>query len=369
MSFAAPSDLGTLDWYRSQLTCGSEIMFQVNLTSNSYWDPNGVWKPGTGGAIGNHAMLLVGYDDAQDAFLLKNSWGGTALNWFSYDWVRQNLVTDAGVILDVASPGGAFGVWENPQLFLGRWNLDHDGWRGVLDIYRLPRPSGSTGGDLRVGTYFGPDGVARRVNATIDGNHIEFTIDWNNPNQPATVMQGLHFSGYIFSWDHGILAGTMLDNRDGNTYGFHAQKATPWTGTPAAGPLGLDTYVGVWSMNHDGWEGSLTIRSVNPASRSIDATYQSSDGQQYGVSGHIDQDPRKFTMAISFGSPPQQFSGLLYDHELGLAAGTTTWAGIPFGFAMVRTGDVTSVQPTPTEDPYGDLPLVCRKKPYLPQCQ
>ena len=81
----------------------------------------------------------------------------------------------------------------------------------------------------------------------------------------------------------------------------------------------------------------------------IDATYQSSDGQQYGVSGHINQDPRKFTMAIAFGNPPQQFSGLLYGHELGLAAGTTTWAGIPFGFAMVRTGAVTSVHPTPTE--------------------
>ena len=267
VSFAAPADLGVLDWYKSQLTCGLEVMFQVNLTSNAPRDPNNVWVPGTGSSWGNHAMLLVGYDDARDAFLLKNSWGGTALNWFSYDWVRKGLVTGAGVILDVAAPGGAFGVWENPQLFLGRWNLDHDGWRGILDIYRLPRPSGSTGSDLRVGTYFGPDGVARRVNATIDGNHIEFTIDWNNPNQPFDVMRGLRFNGYIFSWDHGILAGTMLDNRDGNTYGFHAQKTTPWTGTPAAGSLGLNTYVGVWSMNHDGWEGTLTIRGVNPASR------------------------------------------------------------------------------------------------------
>jgi hypothetical protein len=367
VTFADGSQVGSLDWYRSELSCGHEVMFQVNITS-TWSTANGLWTPGTGGPNGSsHAMLIVGYDDTRDAFLVKNSWGGTALIWFSYDWVRQGLITDAGVVLDVAPPGGPFSVWENKQIFMGRWNLDHDGWKGTLDIYRLPRLAGSPSPDLRVGTYFGPDGVARRVNAEIDGNRIDFTIDWNNPDQPATVMQGLKFTGFLFSWDHSLLAGTMLDNRDGNTYGFHAQKTDLWSGTPVAGALGLHTYVGAWHMDHDGWTGLLTIRHVDPVTRAIDGTYHSDDGQEFALSGHVDADPRKFTLAISFGAQPQPFTGFLYGHQLEFGAGTTTWAGIPFGFALVRIGGPNVTKsgirngPTDTFDE-------CRRKPYLAHC-
>jgi len=364
--FAGGSDLDSLTWYKSALACGREVMFQVNLTTTTY--ENGVWVPGTGSIWGNHAMLMVGYDNSRDAFLIKNSWGGMELNWFSYDWVRQGRITHAGVIMDVASPFGAFGVWENPQLLLGRWNLDHDGEKGVLDIYRLPRPNDSEARDLRVGTYFGADGVARRVNGVIEGNRFKFTIDWHNPNQPVDAMEGLEFTGYMFSWNHGFLAGTMQDNRNGSTYGFHAQKEAPWTGSPASGPLDLNTYVGDWTLVHDGWRGILSIRSVDATSRQMDATYHSSDGQEYAVTGRIDPDLRKFAMDIFFGSPPQRFNGHLYGKEPSLAAGTTTWAGTPFGFAMVRIGDASSDPTIPTEDPDG-FPQVCRQKPYLPQCQ
>jgi hypothetical protein len=364
VAFANGAEIVSLDWYRSQMACGHEVMFQVNLTSTQSYSTSNVWLPGSGQAIGNHAMLMVGYDDTMDAFLVKNSWGGTALNWFSYEWVRRGLITNAGVILDVAPPGGAFGTFENPQLFLGRWNLDHDGWRGVLDLYRLPRRPGSTSTDLRVGTYLGPDGQERRVNAEINGNQIQFTIDWNDPNQPTDTMQGLRFTGYLFTWDHRFMAGTMLDNRDGNTYGFHAQKATVPAGVAGSGILGRQAYIGNWVLDDDGKHGILTITRVDAVSGAMVGSYRSSANVQYAVTGEVDTDPRKFKLEIAFGSLPRRLTGYLYGHELERAAGTSGATAAPFGFAMLRVGEASA-----TSEPPDEPNRVCRAKPYLPQCQ
>lgn len=342
VNFADGASLASLDWYKSQLACSHEVVFQVNLNS---WPPgSGVWQPGTGADIGSHAMLIVGYDDSRDAFLVKNSWGGTALLWFGYDWVRQSRITDAGIIVDVVPPRATLSTWNNPALFLGRWNMDHDGWHGILDIYRLPGPNNDPTTDRRVGTYFGPDGIARRVNAMIIGNSVQFTIDWNNPNQAWNVMQGMRFTGFLFSWDHLMLAGTMLDNRDANTYGFHAQKSTPWIGVPATGLLDLNAYGGIWRIEHDGWTGQLMIPSVDAATRSFSGIYTGSDGRSFQAQGTVESDPRKFSMTINFPGAPQPFTGFLYGHELQFAAGTTTWNSIPFGFAMVRTGDAPHIR-------------------------
>jgi hypothetical protein len=338
--FADGTQIGSLDWYRSQLACNREVMIMITIPPDS--NLQGVWSPGTQGGGGVHAVLIVGYDDSRSAFLIKNSWGGTSLNWFSYDWINNGLVSQAGVVTDVAPPGAAFDVWNNKQLFLGRWSLDHDGWHGTLDMYRLPRTEGDSSVDWRIGTYFGPDGIARRVNAKINGNRIDFLIDWNKPDQAADEFDpasALHFTGYLFSWDHLVIAGTMLDNRDGNTYGFHAQKSPLWIGIPAAPVLGLQTLKGYWHMEHDGWKGQLAINTIDTATRKFSGTYTAGDGRQYMLAGTVSADPRKFRFSIFFGNQPQDFDGFLYGHELKFAAGTTTWANIPFGFAMVRTGD------------------------------
>lgn len=59
--------------------------------------PDGAfWRPSAPGqaARGGHAVALVGYDDARQAFLLRNSWGagwnGDGHAWFPYaDWGAQ----------------------------------------------------------------------------------------------------------------------------------------------------------------------------------------------------------------------------------------------------------------------------------------
>jgi hypothetical protein len=338
--FADGTQIQSLDWYRSQLACDREVMIQITIPPDS--NLGSLWTPGNQSGGGVHAVLIVGYDDNQSAFLIKNSWGGTTLTGFSYDWITRGLVSTAGVVTDVAPPGGAFDVWNNKQLFLGRWSLDHDGWHGTLDLYRLPRTDGDSNSDWRVGTYFGPDGVARRVNAKINGNRIDFLIDWNKPDQAADGFDpnsALHFTGYIFSWDHLVIAGTMLDNRDGNTYMFHAQKSAVWTGTPATPTLGAESLAGTWSLEYDGWKGQLAISTVDSFTGGFTGSYTAVDGRQYSANGTVSSDPRKFTLMIYFGTQPQTFNGFLYGHELQFAAGTTNWENIPFGFAMVRVGD------------------------------
>ena len=99
--------------------------------------------------------------------MTKNSWANTTTDWVSYSFVRH--IRSAVTILEVADPNATFGTFENPQLFIGRWNLNHDGRSGTLDIYRLPGDGTPDAPDLRIGTYFGPDGTARRVNGRAPG--------------------------------------------------------------------------------------------------------------------------------------------------------------------------------------------------------
>lgn len=52
--------------------------------------------------IGGHAALIVGYDDAKKAFLVRNSWGADwGMNgywWMSYDYVISEFCSDFWVI-------------------------------------------------------------------------------------------------------------------------------------------------------------------------------------------------------------------------------------------------------------------------------
>jgi hypothetical protein len=53
-----------------------------------------IWKS-LGRALGGHAMILVGYDDAKNAFRIMNSWGPgwceDGFCWVDYDFFRNNI--------------------------------------------------------------------------------------------------------------------------------------------------------------------------------------------------------------------------------------------------------------------------------------
>jgi hypothetical protein len=184
------------------------------------------------------------------------------------------------------------------------------------------------------------------VNGTIDDHEIEFWIDWDTPNLDYGDLQGLHFTGYIFTQDPVTLAGTMVDNRDGQTYAFYATKDAFLIGTPAAGPMSSESFLGRWEMNHDGWQGVLEFTEAEipfqtEPTLEIWGTYTPQGGSAVPVSGVLPtSNPREITFDVEFVGGTQQFHGYLHGHEAGILAGTTEWNAIPFGFVARRTGGI-----------------------------
>ena len=339
-------------WCETVLASGYEVVFSAALCGPDPTPTNGVWDPGSGGDCGGHAMLMVGYRHTDRVFIVKNSWGydrrfgESGYTLMSYDWVEGGFVREAGYF--TAATSDAPYPFQDHML-LGRWNFDHDGWKGTLDIYRFSGlfPSTALHGenDWRLGTYWGHDGITRRVNGRIDDHRIEFWIDWDLPNLDYGDRQGLHFVGYVFTQDPVTLAGTISDNRDGQTYAFYGTKDGYLAGVPAVGPIGPSSFLGRWEMNHDGWQGVLEFDDVQfplmaiMPSPQITGTYTPQGGTAVPVSGQLsNSNPREIWFDIHFTGGSQSFHGYLHSHEAGILAGTTDWHGTPFGFVARRVG-------------------------------
>jgi len=351
VEFCPPELVTDPTWYEAVLANGYEIIFSAVLCGEDPSPGNGVWDPGTAGECGGHAMLMVGYRHADRVFIVKNSWGFNAeqgeagFTLMSYNWVEDGWVVDAGYITSVATDTADP---SQDHMLLGRWNVDHDGWKGTLDIYRFSglftRDSIHGENDLRLGTYWGSDGIARRVNGTIDGHEIDFRIDWNFPNLDYGDIQGMHFMGYLFTRDPVMLAGTMIDNRDHQWYPFYATKDQFLVGVPAGGLLGPESYLGRWEMNHDGWTGLLVLDDLRPSkgtspTTAIWGTYTPTGGTAVPVSAEINNsDPREVIFQIGLVDGTQGFLGHLLSHEQGIMAGTTESHGTTYGFVARRLG-------------------------------
>ncbi|MDB5044025.1 MAG: peptidase papain [Deinococcus sp.] len=210
---ASAAERRTLDWFRRQLAAGREVVFDF---AGGWRDPmpdNGVWDPpATDRELEyGHSMLMVGYDDARQAFLIKNSWGESAPSLFSYAFVTRGLVQEAHVFTAVADP--AAGTPTAP-LFLGRWSLHSEAGTGRLDIYHFPElyaPSELEGtSDKRLGTYFPLSGPPLRVNGAFTGDALDFNFDAATPNLPYDDRgRGLQFAGARLDAAHTRLTGTV----------------------------------------------------------------------------------------------------------------------------------------------------------------
>jgi hypothetical protein len=332
--------------FENVLAAGYDVIFGMEVTGPDPTPDNNIWNAGTE-KHGGHAMLMVGYDEARQVFIVKNSWGSdnpyeAGYTLLGYDQITSGNVGSAAYIVDVVTDLDA--GYREEQRFLGRWNLNHDGWRGTLDINRIPDfyqnhyLAKSTFGtaDNRIGTFFSHDGYTYRVNGTMEGNKIVFRIDGNNRNQDYDDMTGKPYTGYIFSRDPETIAGTFVDG--GTTYGFHATQGD-WL-PPDASPGGAFAgaqYIGNWSLNHDGWPGTLTITSVNPLTGALSASYRNAQGEVFPVTGRVGAGGRAITFSIAFdAASPQVFNGYIYSWDRGIMSGITFWAGMPFGWVAER---------------------------------
>ena len=326
--------LSTPDWVKGQLAAGREVAFGVSLDKDGA-TVNDVWMPGKTSCDCGHAMLFVGYDDSKQAFLLKNSWGAgwqeAGYGWFSYDWFTQGKIDDAAVVYSVMP--SYFGM-PTQQLFLGRYGLDYDGWQSVLDIYHVPDSNtfhfASGDPDNRLGTFYGPDGQGRRVNGILNGRTIDFYVDWNNTGARGYgELTGMHFTGYLAA-DNQMLAGTMLDNRDGGTYGFYGHKVS-YLPDQAAGTINdLTAYVGHWSLYGQDISNSFSITAVEGSTGTI-------TGTEFGgspLSGTVSVINKR---SITFQDQGQTYQGYIFSYETGLIAGIVSSGSATAGFVAMRS--------------------------------
>src|ERR1041384_3877915 len=329
--YASPSDRQSVTWFKTQLAAGHEVAFGARLTKNSK-AINGVWMPGDT-VFDGHGMLMVGYADSLNAFLIKNSWGtsvgDTGYFWFSYNWVTQSVIekgnpvpgiSDAAVVLAVAPLNSPAPL---EQHVLGRWYVDYDGVQGILDIYRVPGLFGQIEGkdDHRIGTYYGPDNIARRVNGTIVGGQLEAYIDLSNSGaRPIDDLSGLHFSARLMadgSDDPGaVLAGSVVNNNQ--TFGFYGHRGSYFTPTPSGHTAGLAAYLGNWKLNVGGSWGTLHVTAIDSNYYTFSGTYTDVNNGVSQVSGLVSgHQPYSFSMTVG----NTQLIGYRFNQENSVLAG------------------------------------------------
>ena len=347
------------------LASGREVVWDFNIANtgtadDQIWRPCGPAQAGCPG--GGHAMLLVGYDrrsadPRNHHFIAKNSWdavgaGADGFTRISYDYLRYG--NDAAYILSVNAPQS----W--PELaFVGRWNLDFDGFKGVLDIYHLPGQSvtdwayfGVSGTDLRLGTFYDATGTAFRVNGHVAGQSIRFYIDGANPNAKWDEIGGREFSYTMVQSPWGeIMAGVHKDG-DGRTYGGYAKKLGPLSsGTPAPRPLRARSYMGAdWKATFDGTQGTFrfllednSFLSDTERPRFTGLTgWFIRDGSAFRAQALVSNaDPNTIRIRVPavLGEPliGGEIHGKFLNWELGVVAGNaSSTSGSSTGFVMIR---------------------------------
>jgi C1A family cysteine protease len=82
---------------KSLLLSNHPVMIGV-YPDNSFFNATTefVWRSFSGSTYGGHALTIVGYDDARNAFKVINSWG-TSWGDNGYSWIDYNFLAQCSV--------------------------------------------------------------------------------------------------------------------------------------------------------------------------------------------------------------------------------------------------------------------------------
>ncbi len=121
---------------------------------------------------------------------------------------------------------------------------------------------------------------------------------------------------------------------------------------PAAA-ITLRDWLGTYAMNHDGWQGTLTIAESKadcaaPAWCALVLRYVDADGNARRARiERMDDRLQQMTFTIAFPGNRQRFDAYLFSHDPGKMAGVTVWQGKAFGFFAQRKLAVAEVLRAP----------------------
>ena len=313
------------------LASGNEVVTQMTLN----WKKNPTTKVYEYKKLNgsrSHVFLIVGYDQKNQIYYVKNSWGESGFIKMSYDTLNKNGLMGS-IVNKVTNP-------KYPRLngrLVGKWKMDHDGWKGDLIIRRAPSPDQPA---TRLGHYINSKGERNTVDGKVidQGRGIEFTLSKDENNAPGT-MSGQMFFIDIYSGDVRYASGSTIWNN--NPFGIFATRTDEKA--PASGSFNVDEWRGECQMNHDGWAGTLfidglkAVYSDNTKTKikgwQINASYTTRNGDYKTVTGEISAStPHALDLKIQFSSSNNQSFNLHYHtRDNDLFSGYTYWAGMRFG--------------------------------------
>jgi hypothetical protein len=277
--------------------------------------------------VPGHCLLIIGFDHDRRVYFVKNSWGEGHFIELSYDSTTWPILGGRFINdVDVADA-----CWQKDAAWLGRWQMDHDGWRGELVVRRTTDYRGRQGDPTKLGDYY-RDGQRYDVNGSTaeDGQALHFWIADTTAKVQPGEERGQGFWAYIFSWDPRNAAGST--RLDGSDYGLSLSRDA----LPGTASQGFDAaaWQGSWAMNHDGWQGTLNISSVQPFA----ATY-TADSNTLNVAGGPDGgQPHILRITVPFDATnPQQFQLFGHTWENNVFSGVTEWDGQAYGVQGHRT--------------------------------
>lgn len=185
---------------------------------------------------------------------------------------------------------------------------------------------------------------------------------WTYPNNDFAkylfdaIMEGHNSAGKI------ILRAKTKMVLNNSTSNAHMDNLVMYNlfGDPTANVVSSADYLrGIWDMEHDGWKGTLNIKSLYSfilVKSGNDyypiwyfkGEYTGQGGEVVSVSGKIggkddnnsngnQKSNHKIDFWVKFAETNnQKFSGYVYTRNKKAMSGTTWWSGIPFGFHAIK---------------------------------
>jgi hypothetical protein len=266
--------------------------------------------------IPGHCFLIIGYDLNTEEWIVKNSWGSPGPERWSMATTPLLGGTYITAMEAPEAPRDLEATW------IGRWNMNHDGWQGQLVLRRTQDFRHGDGDFTKLGDYFINGGAARQVNGRTedDGRQLHFWIADEPGRITPGAQSGQEFRAYQFTREDGFAAGMTWWN--GAPFGVTMARGE------IASPLRSAGWQGHWEMNHDGWHGRLSITSTAPWA----GTYTPDGEAALPLRDFVAPDGYQLSFSIPFSADNvQPFTLLNHTQESGRFSGTTVWAGMTFG--------------------------------------